>query len=156
MIRSLLPVDNRTKDWGRRVATDLNSLLRKYIWAFHVIGTPDASEVLCIHPAGASFYIPADWGERIEGGATRYAALEYSCDTMPTSSFTVTVYRKPYGETSYTQIGTWTIGTDGVMSATTTDNKPQDFAAGDVFRAVAPAVADATADNMAFTIIGFR
>ncbi|CDO36062.1 hypothetical protein SPHV1_230001 [Novosphingobium sp. KN65.2] len=51
-------------------------------------------------------------------------------------------------------IGTITVGTDGSVTATTASGTSKSIAAGDVLKIVAPGTADATAADMAFTIIG--
>lgn len=114
--------------------------LTQYILPAFFTTTPTAGEVLMIHVAGASFTIPADFA----------GALQSYVGTNPTATFDLTV--KQNGTT----IGTISVATSGAVTATTDGGTAKAIAAGDRLTIEAPASADATAANMAFTIIGVR
>ena len=152
--RKPVPVDGKTQDWPRVVAKDLNSIIRGYMFAVFFVEPATASEVLWLHPCAVNFSIPADWGPRITDGVTEYAGVIPSVDVNPTATFAITVRRKPRGSSVYATIGTWSISTAGLLTATTLDNAQVDIVRGDVLKWVAPASADATAAEMAFTVIG--
>ena len=112
----------------------------EYIFGFFFTTTPTDSETLLIHVAGADFTIPADFT----------AGLQSTVGTNPTSSFALDVQQDGVS------IGTITVSTGGSVTATTTSGTAKSIAAGDVITVIAPGSADATAANMAFTIIGER
>lgn len=111
-----------------------------YSIGFFFTSVPTVSEVLLLHVAGAAFTIPANFS----GG------LQSSVGTNPTATFALDVQKN--GST----IGTLSVSTGGVVTATTTSGTSKSIAAGDVIKIVAPSPVDATAANMAFTIIGAR
>lgn len=108
-----------------------------YSVQFWFTGTPAASQVLTIHVAEADFTIPAN-----------FVGLQSSVGTNPTSSFAMDVTRN--GES----IGTITVSAAGVVSAATSGGAAQVIEKDDVLRVIAPSAIDATAADMAFTIIG--
>lgn len=114
--------------------------LQTYILGLFFTTTPTVSETLMVHVAGTAFTIPADFT----------AALQSDVGTNPTASFALDVQQNG------ASIGTITVSDAGVVSATTTSGTSKPIAAGDVIKIVAPGSADATAANMAFTIIGVR
>lgn len=109
-----------------------------YPFGFWFSATPAGGQVLLIDVASRSFSLPANFA----------GAIDYSVGTNPTADFAMDVQRN--GAT----IGTLTVATDGTLSATTTGGTAKAIAAGDTIRVIAPAVADATAADMAFTITG--
>ena len=121
---------------------DATPLLKvaQYMWGFFFTSVPTAAEVLALHVAGVAFTIPGNFS----------GAMQSSVGTNPTASFALDVQKN--GAT----IGTITVGTGGSVTATTTSGTAKSIAAGDVLKIVAPGTADATAANMAFTLIGAR
>ena len=112
----------------------------QYILPLFFTTTPTDGEVLLLHKAGADFTIPADFT----------AALESHVGTNPTATFDLTVAQN--GAT----IGTISVSTGGVVTATTTSGAAKAIAQGDLIAITGPGTADTTAANMAFTIIGER
>lgn len=108
-----------------------------YSFSFWFTEPPAASEVLTILVADQAFTIPAN-----------FAGLQSSVGTNPTASFAMDVQRNGVS------IGTITVATDGSVSAATIGAAAKAISSGDVIRVIAPATADATAADMAFTIIG--
>jgi hypothetical protein len=114
-----------------------------YDIGINVVGTPAASEVLEYYAVPRAFTIPA--------GATASQAI---AQTAATASTVFTIYRIPSGG-SKTSIGTITfaaagkVGTFSVASAVS-------FAAGDILELDAPATADSTLANIAFTLAATR
>lgn len=121
--------------------------LASYIIPFQIIATPTVSELLLLHAAGDAFTIPANFS-----GALQSVVL-----TNPTASFALDVQRAlAASPTSFSSIGTITVSTGGVVSATTVGGTSKSIAAGDVIKIVAPTPVDATAANMTFSIVGAR
>ena len=116
----------------------LSGAAQSYILSFFFTSTPTAGETLLIHVAGRAFTIPADFA----------GALRSTVGVNPTASFALDVQKN--GAT----IGTITVSTGGVVTATTTGGLAQSIAAGDVLTVLAPTPADATAANMACSIVG--
>lgn len=116
------------------------SLLSKYILPLFFTTTPTDGEVLLLHVAGADFAIPANFTD----------ALESYVGANPTATFALTVAQN--GAT----IGTISVSTGGVVTATTTSGTAKAIAQGDLITITGPGTADTTAANMAFTIIGER
>lgn len=112
----------------------------QYILSPYFTTTPSDGEVLYLHVAGADFTIPANFT----------AALESDIGTNPTATFDLTVAHN--GVT----IGTISVSTSGVVSATTTSGSAKAITKGDLITITGPGTADTTAANMAFTIIGER
>jgi len=121
---------------------DATPLLKvaQYIASFFFTSAPTSSEVLFLHVAAVAFTIPGNFA----------SALQSYVGTNPTASFALDVQKN--GAT----IGTITVSTGGSVTATTTSGTSKSIAAGDVIKIVAPGSADATAANMAFTLIGAR
>lgn len=111
-----------------------------YILPFFFTTALGDGETLLIHVAGAVFVIPANFAN----------ALESYVGSNPTSAFTLDIQRN--GAT----IGSIEVGTDGDVTATTVSGTAKAVAAGDLITVIGPATADATAANMAFTILGVR
>jgi len=111
-----------------------------YFVSFFFTAVPTASQKLCLHAAGVTFTIPADFT----------GALFSNVGTNPTASFALDV--KQNGTT----IGTITVSTGGAVTATTTSGTAKQIIAGDLISIIAPAGPDATAADMAFTIKGER
>ncbi|WP_066560983.1 hypothetical protein [Croceicoccus bisphenolivorans] len=112
----------------------------KYILPFFFTTAPTDGETLLIHVAGVDFTIPADFT----------SALQSYVGTNPTNSFALDI--KQNGTT----IGTISVSTGGVVTATTVGGTAKSITAGDCITVIAPGTADATAANMAFTILGAR
>lgn len=111
-----------------------------YILPFFFTSTPTSSEVLMIHVAGADFTIPANFA----------SALESEVGTNPTATFDLDVQQNGVS------IGTISVSTGGVVTATTTSGAAKAIVKGDVLKTIAPGSADSTAADMAFTILGVR
>jgi len=111
-----------------------------YTFAAFFTSVPTASEVLLIHCAGDAFTIPANFA----------SALQSYIGTNPTATFALTLTQNG------TTIGTLSVSTSGVVTATTASGTSKAIAAGDVLKLIAPGTPDTTAANMAFTIIGQR
>jgi hypothetical protein len=112
-----------------------------YIFSVAIIAVATAAEVVGLHVAGKAFTIPANFGSG--------ALLSY-VGTNPTATYAIDVQQNG------TTIGTISVSTSGVVTATTTSGAAKSIAAADVLKFVAPGTADATGANMAFTIIGAR
>jgi hypothetical protein len=112
---------------------------RYIVTAPQFIATPAASERLAIHPVGRPFTIPANFA----------GALKSYVGVNPTATFVLT-----YSTLALGAIGTLSISTGGVVTAATTGGLAIDIADGDVLFCDAPLTPDATAANMAFTILG--
>lgn len=123
--------------WG---ADSTGAVALDYILGPFFTSTPTASEVLLLNVAGRAFTLAANLS----------GALQSYVGTNPTASFALDVQKN--GAT----IATITVSTSGVVTATTTGGTSKSIAAGDIIKVAAPASADATAANMAFTIIGAR
>lgn len=113
---------------------------QSYILPFFFTSTPTDSELLFIHVAGADFTIPANFA----------SALQSYVGTNPTATFDLDIAQNG------TSIGTISVSTGGVVTATTTSGAAKSISAGDRLTATAQATADATAADMAFTIVGVR
>jgi len=125
---------------GDVVMRDANSL-PSYSFGFFFTLSPASNEVVCIHVAPEAFVIPANFASPAARG---------SCGTNPLASYILSVTRNG------SAIGTITISTGGVFTFATSGGIDQAFAAGDVLRITAPAVADTTIANVAITIRGVR
>ena len=117
-----------------------------YSFSFFFISTPTVSEVLALHVAGRAFTIPANFS----GG------LQSAVGTNPTATFAIDVQRQVGGAGAFSSIGTISVSTGGVVTATTVSGTSKSIAAGDVLKFIAPSPVDSTAANMAFTVIGAR
>jgi hypothetical protein len=131
---------NNLSDLPNPATARANLGLAAYILSFFFTTTPAASEVLFIHVAGAPFAIPANFS----------GALQSAVGTNPTASFALDVQKNG------ASIGTITVSTGGIVTATTTSGTSKSIAVGDVLKIVAPGTADATAASMAFSMIGTR
>ena len=114
--------------------------LGTYIISAFFTTVPTASEVLLLSVAGAAFTIPANFA----------SALRSSVGTNPTATFNLDV------QNNGTSIGTISVSTGGVVTATTVGGISKAIALGDVLKLVAPVTPDTTAASMAFSIIGVR
>lgn len=131
---------NNLSDVTNVATARVNLGLATYILSTFATTTPTASEVLMLAVAGAAFTIPANFT----------AALRSTVGVNPTASFVLDV------QNNGTTIGTITISTGGVVTATTVGGTSKAIAVSDVIKIVAPAVADTTAANIGLTIVGVR
>jgi len=125
---------------GGDLSADRTFDLASYIFGAFFTTTPTDSETLMIHVAAAAFTVPADF----------IGGLRSNIGTNPAVSFVLDVTNN--GAT----IGTITVSTGGVVTATTVGNTSKPIAVGDVFRVIGPATADTTIADAAFTFIGVR
>jgi hypothetical protein len=151
--------DETVERWDR-VTGDLSAtdvidpdadILRVFDQQFERLGSvPVADEVIGIAIFVRAVQIPADFDGTVDGFA---AASGYQL-TDPTASVEIIVNRGAVGSATRTQIGTITVGTDGLWTWETTGNLPQAFDADDLIEFVAPSVEDATWAGIFWTITG--
>ena len=131
---------NNLSDLTNAATARTNLGLGTYIISAFFTTVPTASEVLLLSVAGAAFTIPANFA----------SALRSSVGTNPTATFNLDV------QNNGTSIGTISVSTGGVVTATTVGGISKAIALGDVLKLVAPVTPDTTAASMAFSIIGVR
>lgn len=125
---------------GPAGANGADGAVQDYIISVFFGATPTASELLFIHAAGDAFTFPANFSGFIQS----YVG------TNPTATFDLDV------RNNGVSIGTISVSTGGVVAATTVGGTSKAVVAGDVITIVAPVTPDATAADMAFTLIGDR
>lgn len=122
-----------------------DAVLPGYIIPISMVGTATAGEVLSPHAVGRAFTIPANFG----GGA-----LEVLKGANPAATADVIIEKSTDSGATWSTVGTISISTSGTVTATTVAGAAIAFSKGHGFRTKAPASADATFANWAFTIIG--
>lgn len=121
--------------------------LEKYIISIAMVGTATAGEVLTLHPVGAPFTIPANFGS---------GALETLKGANPTATADVLVEKSTDSGATWSTVGTLSVSTGGTVTATTSGGAAISYSKGHGLRVSAPANADATFASWSFTIIGVR
>lgn len=116
-----------------------------YIINAQMIGTASAGEILTLHPVGRAFTIPANFGS---------GALEVLKGANPAATADVSIEKSTDSGATWSTVGTISVSTSGVVTATTAGGAAIAFSKGHGFRAKAPASADATFASWSFTIIG--
>ncbi|MGV3511893.1 MAG: hypothetical protein ACO1OX_07795 [Novosphingobium sp.] len=116
-----------------------------YIINIPMIGTASAGEELTLHAVGRAFTIPANFGS---------GSLEVIKGANPTATVDVIIEKTTDSGETWSTVGTISVSTSGVVTATTAGGAAINFSKGDGLRPKAPATADATFANWGFTIIG--
>lgn len=129
---------------------------KRYIVALQMIGIQtSASQLLAVHRFAAAGTFPANFGaiasgEASTGGSTVNAtgSTVFNIDQCPAAS-------DPTSGGSWTTIGTATLAASGhAVTLASTSGTAKTYAAADWIRLLGPATADATAANLALTLVG--
>jgi hypothetical protein len=110
---------------------------------FHGTSPPIASEWL----GGYSFPVAVDFPANFTGAFGHI-------DTNPTSSFVASLRKNATTSATGTAVGTVTIATNGTFTFASTSGAVKSFAIGDHLSAWGPGTADATANDLNFTLKG--
>lgn len=114
-----------------------------YDWPFRFAGLPTANAVLDAFVAGREITFPADFA-----GSSGYIG------TNPTSTLTLTIKSGGTWANDGTTVGTISISTSGVFTFATDGGTAKVISAGTLLKVIGPGSVDATAKDVAFTLLG--
>jgi hypothetical protein len=110
---------------------------------YHGTAPPNAAEWLGGYSFPAAVTFPINWT-----GAFGHI------NTNPSASFAIDLRKNATSTATGTSVGTVTVATNGTFTFATAGATTQAFAIGDHLSAWAPAVADSTANDFNFTLLG--
>lgn len=106
--------------------------------------TPSASELMALYTSPISYVYPANF-------SGSYSASPL---TNPSATFVLDVNRRLAGSPSWTNVGTITVSTTGVVTFATASGLPISMGVGDQLQVLAPSTPDATITGFAATLKG--
>lgn len=110
-----------------------------YSIATSIVGAPTANEVVFVHIVAETVDFPAN-----------FSGSRCSVGVNPTATYVLTIKKNG------TTIGTISISTSGAATFASSGGSPYTLSPGDILSLVAPATPDATADQIAATLLGTR
>lgn len=143
--REVVKRTDATQVWDQQTET-WNIASQSVDIAFEFLGgsPPITNEIMGQYTLVRAVLFPANWNGVLTGGV----AAQGRCQTNPTGSFTITIYRNA------TSVGTIVISTAGVFTFTTTAGATVAAYPGDTLFFQAPSSTDATLANVSWTISG--
>ncbi len=108
-----------------------------------------------MHVVAEDFSIPANWGPFIEGTRTRYSALNWYFQTLPSGDTTWVIWQRHRLEFAWETVGHWNFtNTSPYFTATTVDDRQLEFLEEDVFLVETEASIEPDLARATFTVWG--